>query len=223
MTIRNLDHLFRPASVAVIGASNRPQSVGMTVMRNLLAAGPEGPILPVNPRWETVAGVLAYEDIASLPLTPDLAVVCTPPKTVPGIIAHLGERGTKAAIVLTAGFEVARAETGQDYRQATLDAARPHLLRILGPNCVGLLAPHSRLNASFAHAAARPGKVAFVSQSGALATAVLDWANSRDIGFSHFVSLGNCWDVDVGDVLDYLGGDPNTRAILLYVEPATSP
>ncbi len=221
MTVRNLKHLFRPESVAVIGASNRPRSVGRTVMRNLLTGGFEGPILPVNPKRRQVAGVLAYPDVESLPVTPDLAVICTPPASVPGLIADLGSRGTKAAVVLTAGFGALQADTGEDYRQQILEAARPHMLRILGPNCVGLLAPHMRLNASFAPEAAEPGRIAFVSQSGALATAVLDWANSRAIGFSHFVSLGNCWDVDFGDLLDYLGGDAETRAILLYIESVT--
>ena len=221
MTVRNLDHLFRPASVAVIGASNRPQSVGNTVIRNLLAGGFGGAILPVNPKVETVAGVLAYPDIETLPRVPDLAVVCTPAQTVPKIISALGEKGTKAAIVLTAGFGEAEKETGIDYRQAILDACRPHTLRLLGPNCVGLLAPHVGLNASFAHVPALPGQLAFVSQSGALATAVLDWANSHGIGFSHFISLGNAWDVDFGDVLDHLGGDPQTGAILLYIESIT--
>ena len=222
MTVRNLEHLFQPKTVAVIGASNRPQSLGNTVMRNLLQGEFAGATLPVNPKWETVAGILAYPCINALPRTPDLAIICTPPQTVPSIIDELGHKGTKATIVLTAGFEVAESDTGIDYRQAVLDASKPHLLRILGPNCVGMLAPNAGLNASFAPAPARPGQIAFVSQSGALATAVLDWANSRGIGFSHFVSLGNCWDIDFGDVLDYLGGDPKTRAILLYIESITS-
>ena len=221
MSVRNLKHLFEPESVAVIGASNRPQSVGLTVMRNLLAGGFDGAVLPVNPKRKTVAGVLTYPDVESLPVIPDLAVICTPAATVPGLIADLGRRGTKAAVVLSAGFDALKGETGVDIRQQTLDAARPHMLRILGPNCVGLLAPHAKLNASFAPDSAQPGRIAFVSQSGALATAVLDWANSRGIGFSHFVSLGNCWDVDFGDLLDYLGGDPETRAILLYIESIT--
>ena len=222
MTVRNLECLFRPASVAVIGASNRPRSIGHLVMRNLLTGGFTGPILPVNPKWETVAGVLAYPDIDHLPRVPDLAVICTPPQTVAGIVTDLGRLGTKAVIILTAGFETLEPESGgTEVRETILSASKPHLLRILGPNCVGLLVPNIGLNASFAHAAARPGKIAFVSQSGALATAVLDWANSRSIGFSHFISLGNCWDVDFGDVLDYLGGDPDTRAILLYMESVT--
>ncbi|MFZ5610077.1 MAG: GNAT family N-acetyltransferase [Pseudomonadota bacterium] len=218
MSIRNLDLLMRPASVAVIGASNRSQSVGNTVMRNLLAGGFAGPVMPVNPKYQAVAGVYAYPDIARLPIAPDLAVICTPPPSVPGLIAELGARGTRAAIVLTAGLDVKAKDTDGSLQQAMLAAARPHLLRILGPNCVGLIVPGAGLNASFAHTTVKPGKIAFVSQSGALATAVLDWAKSRQIGFSHFVSLGNGADVDFGDVVDYLAGDPQTQAILLYIE-----
>jgi acetyltransferase len=218
MSIRNLHHLFRPKSVAVIGASTRPLSVGATVMRNLLAGGFEGPIMPVNPKYEAVCGVLAYPAVADLPRAPDLAVICTPPETVPGLIAELGERGTKAAVVLTAGLEVASDQTEKTIHQMMLEAARPHMLRILGPNCVGIIIPGLGLNASFAHASVNAGRIAFVSQSGALATAVLDWARTREIGFSHFVSLGNSADVDFGDVIDFLGSEAGTRSILLYIE-----
>lgn len=216
--VQSLESLFHPKSVAVIGASNRPHSVGATVMRNLLAGGFPGPILPVNPHHAAVAGVLAYPDVAALPLAPELAVICTPPGPIPDIVAALGERGTQAAVVLTAGLTAIHDSTGRSLKEAMLAAARPHGLRILGPNCVGLILPGAGLNASFAPTAALPGSVAFVSQSGALTTAVLDWATSRGIGFSHFVSLGDSADVDFGDILDYLGSDPATRAILLYVE-----
>ncbi len=218
MSVRNLEHLFRPRSVAVIGASDRPLSIGSLLIRNLREAGFEGPIWPVNRRHATVAGTQAWRSVSELPQTPELAVICTPPKTVPGIIAELGERGTRAAIVITAGLGERSRPGARTYAQKMLDAARPHLLRILGPNCVGLLVPGIRLNASFAHTAALPGSLAFVSQSGALATALLDWANSRGIGFSHFISLGNCADIDFGDMLDYLASDSGTRAILMYVE-----
>jgi acetyltransferase len=216
MSVRNLNQLFRPKSVAVIGASDKPGSVGATVMRNLLQGGFPGPITPVNPRHRSVAGIAAFLDVSGLPAAPDLAVICTPPATIPEIIGQLGQRGGKAAVVLTAGL--ANGAGGKTLQEAMLQAARPHLLRILGPNCVGLMVPGLGLNASFAHAAALRGTIAFVSQSGALTTAVLDWANSKGIGFSHFVSLGDSADVDFGDVLDYLGSDPDTRAILLYME-----
>lgn len=156
MSVRNLEFLFRPRSVAVIGASDRPQSVGATVFRNLLGGGFDGHILPVNLKRDVVAGMKAYRDVASLPETPDLAVVCTPPQTVPGLITDLGTRGTKAAVVLTAGLAAITDEGGRSVQQAMLDAAKPHLLRVLGPNCLGLLVPGYGLNASFAHASARP-------------------------------------------------------------------
>ena len=216
MSIRHLDSLFDPASVAVFGASTRTGSVGGTVWRNLRTGGYAGALWPVNPKHDMLGEEPCYADVAALPETPELAVICTPPATVPALIAALGARGTRAAVVLTAGFEPA-------VKQAMLDAARPHLLRILGPNCLGLLAPHIGLNASFAHVGAQPGQLAFVSQSGALVTALLDWARGRGVGFSHFVSLGESADVDFGDMLDWLANDPKTRAILLYVESITAP
>lgn len=218
MSIRNLDFLLGPRSIAVIGASNRPASIGSTVMRNILAGGFQGPVMPVNPKYRAVAGVLAYPDVASLPEIPDLGVICTPPATVPALIDALGSRGARAAVVLTAGLAREHGPDGRSLEQAMLDAARPHLMRILGPNCVGLMVPGVGLNASFAHTHPEPGHVAFVTQSGALATAVLDWARSRSIGFSHFISLGDSADVDFGDVLDYLGSDRHANAILLYME-----
>ncbi|MGH6634907.1 MAG: CoA-binding protein, partial [Gammaproteobacteria bacterium] len=178
MTIRNLEYLFKPKSIAVIGASDTPHSVGATVMRNLLQGGFSGPITPVNPKYGKVAGVRAFPSVASLEETPDLAVICTPPQTVPGLIAELGSRGTKAAVVLSAGLAAIKDGQGRSLQETMLKAARPHLLRILGPNCVGLLIPGLGVNASFAHTAAQPGTIAFVSQSGALATALLDWAKS---------------------------------------------
>ncbi len=218
MTVRNLEYLFKPRSVAVIGASNRAHSVGAAVMRNLLAGGFQGPVMPVNPKHEAVAGVLAYPNVGALPLAPELAVVCTPAPTVPGLITELAGRGTRAAVVLSAGLSAATTDDGRTLQQAMLDAARPHLLRILGPNCIGLLVPGVGLNASFAHIDALPGRLALVHQSGALCTALLDWARGRGVGFSHVVTVGDSADVDFGDVLDYLGADPAARAILLYVE-----
>lgn len=216
MSIRNLDFLFAPASVAVFGASPREASVGGTVWGNLRSGDFKGPILAVNPKYRRLGGEPVYASASHLPCVPELAVICTPPDTVAGLIGELGARGTRAAVVLTAGLSA-------QHKQAMLAAARPHLLRILGPNCVGLLVPHLGLNASFAHAPALPGELAFVSQSGALITAMLDWARARGIGFSHFVSLGEHADVDFGDMLDYLASDPKTRAILLYIESIESP
>ncbi|WP_457322039.1 bifunctional acetate--CoA ligase family protein/GNAT family N-acetyltransferase [Roseateles sp. P5_E11] len=216
MSIRHLDQLLSPRSVVVVGASNRPGSVGATVWRNLRAGTFAGRVFGVNPKHAELDGVALAGRIGDLTEAPDLAVLCTPPDTVPGLIAELGQLGTRAAIVMTAGLNAVQ-------KQAALDAARPHLLRLLGPNCLGLLSPRIGLNASFAHVDALPGDIAFVSQSGALVTAVLDWARSRRIGFSHMVSLGERADVDFGDLLDHFASDPHTRAILLYIESIESP
>lgn len=217
MSIRNLEALFQPRSIAVIGASDRPGSVGSVVLRNLKSGGFYGAIWPVNRRHAVVDGAPAWQDMASLPGVPDLAVICTPAQTVPDLIAELGRKGVRAAIVMTAGLKQP-VDDGRTLEQAMLAAAQPYLLRILGPNCIGLLVPRIGLNASFAPGNALPGKLAFVTQSGALATAMLDWANGRGIGFSHFISLGDSADVDFGDALDYLGSDFGTRAILMYAE-----
>ncbi len=216
MSIRHLDSLFDPHSVAVIGATDRPGSVGATVWHNLRSGGFSGPLWPVNPARATVGGEPAFASVATLPSAPELAVVCTPPATVVEVIAALGAKGTRAAVVLTAG-------QSREQKQAMLDAARQHTLRILGPNCLGLLSPHAKLNASFAHTTAAAGSLAFVSQSGALVTAMLDWAGGRGIGFSHCVSLGEHGDVDFGDMLDWLASDARTRAVLLYIESIEAP
>ncbi len=218
MSVRNLEALFRPSSIAVIGASNAPLNIGGVVMRNLLKSGFDGPIMPVNPKYHSVAGVLTYPDIAHLPLVPDVAVVATPPATVPELIRQLGERGTRAAVVITAGLGGIRQADGRTLTQAMLDAARPHNLRVLGPNCVGLIVPALGMNATFAHSSVEPGTLAFVSQSGGFCTATIDWARDRGIGFSHFVSLGDSADIDFGDCLDYFASEPQTTAILLYME-----
>ena len=216
MSVINLKTLFHPKSVTLIGASDKPASIGNVVMKNMLNGGFNGPILPVNPKYNTVCGVFAYQSISNLPVVPDLAVICTPANTVPEIIKQLGEKGTRAAVVISAGFRVN--ENNIDYQQQMLDAASPYDLRILGPNCVGLLIPGIGLNASFAHTDSLPGNIAVISQSGAICTSILDWAKSRGIGFSYFISLGDSADIDFGDLLNYLGTDQHTTGILLYME-----
>lgn len=216
MSIRNLDSLLDPSSVVVIGASPRLASVGATVWRNMLTAGFKGPVMAVNPKYRELDGQRCYARVDELPQAPELAVICTPAPTVAALVHELGSRGTKAAVVLTAGL------TASD-KQAVRDAARPYLLRLLGPNCIGLIAPHAGLNASFSHVGADRGDLAFVSQSGALVTAMLDWARAQRIGFSQVVSLGEHIDVDFGDMLDFLATDCRTRAVLLYVESIESP
>lgn len=216
MSTRHLDHLLSPASVAVFGASNRAGSVGTTVWRNLRAGQFAGPVYGINPKHVSLDGVPIFPDTASLPGAPDLALICTPPATVTTLVSELGALGTRAVVIVTAGLSTAQ-------KHAALDAARPFTLRLLGPNCLGVLNPHIGLNASFAHTDALQGDIAFVSQSGALVTAVLDWTRSRGVGLSHLVSLGDHCDIDFGDLLDYLASDSHTRAILMYVESIESP
>ncbi|MBF8271351.1 MAG: yfiQ [Magnetococcales bacterium] len=215
---KNLRFLFNPTSIAVLGASTRPGSIGSLICRNLLQGGFSGPIMPVNPKHESVGGILAYATVENLPKVPDLAIICTPPPTVPDLIKKLIHKGTRAAIVITAGMQMHHDANGRNLRDVLLQLAREGGMRLLGPNCLGLLVPDIGLNASFSHINANPGHIAFVSQSGAMCTAVLDWANSQKIGFSHFISLGDALDLDFGDVIDYLGMDAKTRAILLYIE-----
>lgn len=217
MTIRNLDALLHPRSVAVIGGSQRPGALGQLVLSNLLAGGFGGTMFAVNPKRVDVEGVLWAATIAALPETPDIAVIVTPAQTVAGIVAELGARGTRVAVIISAEPH------DEATRIAILEAARPHLLRLVGPNCLGALMPHAKLNASFAPRHAAPGRLAFISQSGALVTAMLDWAGEKQIGFSGVVSVGDMVDVDLGDLIDLFAADSKTDAILLYIEGVTNP
>ena len=221
MTVRNLDALFKPKAIALVGASNRPRSVGAVLAHNLFEAGFRGPILTVNPNEQAIRSTLNYRSVAELPITPDLAVISTPPDSIPQLIADLGARGCRAAVVVSAGFGEAGHAAGKELQNRMLAAAKPHLLRIVGPNCLGFISPPFGINASFAHVTPKAGNLAFVTQSGAVATAVLYWATHRNIGFSHVISLGDKADVDFGDLLDYLALDGDTRAILLYIESIT--
>ncbi len=218
MTIRNLEYAFAPKSVAVFGASARDGAVGRVVFDNIVNGGFAGEIWPVNQKYSEVAGRRCYAMAADLPGVPDLGVIVTPPETVPAIVRDLAEKGTRAAVVITAGLT---RENG--LRQAMLDAAKPTLFRIIGPNTVGLMIPPVKLNAGFAHMAAKPGNIALLSQSGAIATSLIDWAGNNNVGFSQIVSLGDMADVDVGDCLDMLAGDMHTRAIVMYLETIPNP
>ncbi|WP_173935043.1 bifunctional acetate--CoA ligase family protein/GNAT family N-acetyltransferase [Chelativorans sp. Marseille-P2723] len=218
MTIRNLEFAVTPQSLAIFGASERFGSVGRMVMENVLAAGFEGEVWPINPKYRVVCGRPCFAHVRDLPVVPDLAVIVTPARTVPQIIRELGEKGNRAAVVISAGLT---RENG--LRQAMLDAAKPFLLRVIGPNTLGLIVPPEKLNASFSHITPSVGGIALLSQSGAITTTLLDWAAEEGIGFSHVVSLGDMADVDVGDYLDLLAGDAKTRAILLYLESIPEP
>ena len=218
MTTRNLDALFSPQSVALVGASNRPGAVGAVIARNLLGAGFKGRIGFINPREREIAGQPCVGALENLDFAPELVVLATPAHTIPGLIAEGAALGARAAVVIPGGFGGA---DGAPLRQAMLEAARPHLLRVLGPNCLGFLSTASGLNASFAHLQAPKGALALLSQSGAILTTMLDWAAGRGVGFSHIASLGDMADIDFGDLLDYLSADSATKAILLYVETIT--
>ncbi len=218
MAVRNLNCIFRPRHVAVIGASDAPGRLGQTVLRNLISSGLAAEVYPVNPHRQSVLSLRAYPTLAALPVVPDLAVVCTPAATIAGLVRECGELGVGGMIVFAAGFR----ETGDAGRaleqQVREEAARFDGLRMIGPNCLGVIVPGMGLNASFAAGMPAPGKIAFISQSGALCTSVLDWALEQQIGFSHFVSIGNMLDVGFADLLDYLAADDQTEAAVLYVE-----
>jgi len=209
MSQRGLEALLRPKSIAVIGASMKPQRAGYLMMRNLLAGGFGGPVLPVTPAWKAVLGVLAWPDIDSLPFTPDLAVICTHAKRNLDLLEALGQKGCKTCIILSAPPE--------QFSELKTCAAR-YQMRLLGPNSLGLLAPWQGLNASFSPVPIRRGKLAFISQSAAVSNTILDWAQQREMGFSYFIALGDSLDIDVDDLLDFLARDSKTSAILLYLE-----
>ncbi|NPT39966.1 GNAT family N-acetyltransferase [Paraburkholderia sp. 1N] len=214
MTVRNLDALFRPKSVAVIGASERPGSTGAMVWARVLEGGFEGPVWPVNPKYQTLAGHAVIGDAGDLPQAPSVAVICTPPDTWPGIIHKLGGLGTRAAIIVGE----MRCDDDRLQLRHALSAARPHLLRIVGPGSLGVVSPALHAHFGAPSCTVKAGGVAWVSQSNALTNAVLGWAHARGLGFSHAVALGGEADVDAGDVLDYLASDPGTRAILLELD-----
>ncbi|WP_024562424.1 bifunctional acetate--CoA ligase family protein/GNAT family N-acetyltransferase [Siccibacter turicensis] len=209
MSQRGLEALLRPRSIAVIGASMKPDRAGYLMMRNLLAGGFSGPVLPVTPAWKAVCGVLAWPDIASLPFTPDLAVLCTHATRNLALLDALGEKGCKTCIILSAS---------PDQHAALLECASRWNMRLLGPNSLGLLAPWQGLNASFSPVPIRKGKLAFISQSAAVSNTILDWAQQREMGFSYFIALGDSLDIGVDELLDYLARDSKTTAILLYLE-----
>lgn len=214
MSIRNLSALLAPKSVALIGASDRPGTLGRIVLDNVLGGGFAGRIDVVNPNRVERMGTGWFPSVGDLPAPPDIAVVMTPAATVPGIVEGLGAIGAKCVVVLSASADARM-------RQQILDAAQPHLLRVVGPNCLGIMSPRAGLDATFARTKARPGGLALISQSGALVTAMLDWAEIRGIGFSGIVSAGEMADVDIGDLLDLYATDPQTKAIVLYVEGVT--
>lgn len=209
MSQRGLEALLRPKSIAVIGASMKPDRAGYLMMRNLLAGGFNGPVMPVTPAYKAVQGVLAWPDVQSLPFVPDLAVLCTHAKRNLELLESLGQKGCKTCIILSSPPE---------QQPELLACASRYQMRILGPNSLGLLAPWQGLNASFSPVPIRKGKLAFISQSAAVSNTILDWAQQREMGFSYFIALGDSLDIDVDELLDFLTRDSKTSAILLYLE-----
>lgn len=216
-TSQPLDIFFRPQSVAMVGASDREGSVGRTILHNLLATPFGGTVYPVNAKRSSVLGVKAYPSIAKLPETADLAVIATPAATVPDVLKECADCGVPGAVVISAGFKEVGAE-GVELERRCLEIARGARMRLIGPNCLGVMNPIVGFNATFAGAIARPGNVGFISQSGALCTAVLDWSLRENLGFSAFLSIGSMLDVNWGDLIYHLGDDPNTKSIVIYME-----
>ncbi|MGA2934408.1 MAG: acetate--CoA ligase alpha subunit [Methanomicrobiales archaeon] len=221
MVVENLDKIFKPKSIAVIGASEKAGSIGYRVFKNLIGTGYEGVVYPVNPNRESVQGVQAYPTINDVPKIVDLAIIITPAKTVPDILEQCGKRGIKGVLIISAGFK----ETGPDgasLEQQLSEINKKYRMRILGPNCVGFIMPYLNLNASFMGSTPDKGNIALFSQSGAICGAILDWAAAAKVGFSSFVSVGSMMDVDFGDLIDYFGLDQHTRSLVLYVESITN-
>ena len=218
----SLDVFFEPKAVAVIGATETPNSVGRTLLWNLVTNPFGGTVFPVNPKRSSILGIKAYPNIAAVPAEVDLAVIVTPAPTVPGIIGECVDAGLKGAVVISAGFKEIGAAGSELEAQIVRQASRTGM-RVIGPNCLGVMSPLSGLNATFASAMARPGSVGFISQSGALCTAVLDWSLREMVGFSAFLSIGSMLDVGWGDLIDYLGDDARTRSIIIYMESIGDP
>ena len=212
-----LEVFFRPRNVAVIGATDRPASVGHAILANLQKGSFPGAICPVNPKHSTVLGLTSYPDVAAIPGGVELAVIVTPAQTVPGVVKQCADAGVQGAIIISAGFRET-GERGMLLEQEALREARHGDVRLIGPNCLGVMSPHAHLNATFASSMARPGHLGLISQSGAICTAILDWSQRENVGFSAFVSVGSMLDVGWGDLIQYLGDDPQTRSIIIYME-----
>jgi acetyltransferase len=216
-TRHGLDTIFAPKSVAVVGATETPGSVGRTIVWNLMSSSFGGTIFPVNPNRSSILGIKAYPSLSDVPEKVELVVVVTPSKTIPNIIKEAVDLGIKSAIIISAGFKETGPE-GVELERQILEHARRGNMRIVGPNCLGVMSPTTGLNATFATTIARRGSVGFISQSGALCTAILDWSLRENVGFSSFVSIGSMLDVDWSDLIYYLGDDPNTKSIVIYME-----
>ncbi len=218
MNIHRLNNIFNPKRIALIGVTTNPNSVSGKVLSNLIGSGFRGVVYPVNLDLEAVMGIPCYSGVKNLPKVPDLAIICSPSEKVPDEVRECGEAGIRGLIIISAGFREAGEEGRKLEEQVQNEIRRFDGMRVIGPNCLGIIVPGIKLNASFAADTPGPGNIAFISQSGALCTSVLDWAMEGKIGFSYFVSIGNSIDVGFGDLIDYFGEDENTKCIILYIE-----
>ncbi|MFH1126196.1 MAG: CoA-binding protein, partial [Candidatus Altiarchaeota archaeon] len=221
MAKEKLDKLFNPRTIAVIGATSKEGHVGYSLMKNLIGSGFDGIIYPINPKRDSVQGVKAYPSVNAAPDKIDLAIIATPANTVPAIVEECGKAGVSGIVIISSGFKEAGIE-GEKMCDQILESARKYDMRVIGPNCLGFIKPSLKLNASFANKMALPGNIAFISQSGALGTAILDWSVKQNVGLSHFVSIGSMIDVGFHDLIDYFGSDPGTSSILIYMESLTN-
>ncbi|MFO1430819.1 MAG: bifunctional acetate--CoA ligase family protein/GNAT family N-acetyltransferase [Candidatus Competibacteraceae bacterium] len=223
MTIRNLGYMFKPRSIAVIGQGTRDDSPDAVLEMNLIEAGFKGPVMPVNPDRRAVSGVLTYKDVAGLPEVPDLAIITRPLEECPALIDELGAKGTRAVLIVNQRLVRPQQEADTRLGQSMLDAAKPYLLRILGPDRLGIAIPGQGINATLCPARVLDGNIAVLSQSSAITRAMINWTQRRNIGFSHLVSMGSRLDVDFADMLDYLAQEPHSRSILVYLERIMNP
>ncbi|HHQ44567.1 MAG TPA: hypothetical protein ENN13_00330, partial [Candidatus Altiarchaeales archaeon] len=214
---KGLKHIFNPKAIAVIGASSTKDSVGYCLMANLIGHGFEGTVYPVNPKRDAVQGVHAYKSILDIPRQIDVAVIATPANTVPKVMEDCAKAKVKGVVIISAGFKEA-GDSGRELERQVRDIATTSGIRIIGPNCLGVINPRIKLNASFAINMPLEGNIAFISQSGALCSSIIDWANERGVGFSYFVSVGSMLDVDYGDLIDFFGRDSKTKSIIIYME-----
>ncbi|MBN1685190.1 MAG: bifunctional acetate--CoA ligase family protein/GNAT family N-acetyltransferase [Spirochaetales bacterium] len=217
MVTKKLNKLFNPKVIAIIGASARAGSVGHSLMKNIIGSGFDGIVYPINPQRSNVLGVKAYASLEEVPDQIDLAIIATPARTVPEIVEICGEIGVSGVLLISAGFSEIGAE-GKKLTERIMQSVRKYGMRLIGPNCLGFIKPSIKLNASFARKMALPGQIAFISQSGALCTAILDKSIEQNVGFSHFVSIGSMIDVGFHDLIDYFGNDPQTSSIVIYME-----
>ena len=223
MSTRHLDRLFNPQSIVILGASERASNLGGMVLRNLMASDYKGRLAVVNEKYDEVHGIPCYARVHHLPFVPDLAIICTPPETVPKMVDKLGKHKVRACMILTGGLSRTHSRSGRPLMYSVRDIAARYRMRVLGPNTVGYMSAHRHINATYLHMGVLPGKISYIGQSGTVAGAVVDWALHREVGFSHLVTLGDGIDVDLDDLVDYLAQDRKTQALLLHIENIPNP